>query len=90
MWVAARCEPELRPAMVKVDAKFTSSVIERWARALPETTADPRPEAERSLVFAVCNGLALRRIFPAPHESDSGEVLSLLQAALRETSKDKP
>lgn len=82
LWVAARCDADLQAATVEVDARFTEAVAARWACALPGGTLSERPEVARSLLFAVCNGLALRRIAPVPHEADAQEVLSLLKSRL--------
>lgn len=88
LWVAARCEPELLAAVTEVDARFTHGVAERWARALPDEAATASAEVIRSLLFAVCNGMALRRVVPVGHEAEADEVLALLKARFCESEEN--
>lgn len=83
LWTAARTDPGLRAAVVEVDTRFSAGVAERLARVLPQTGFDLRDRIARSLVFAVCNGLAMRRVIPAPHEAGADEVLGLFKEALQ-------
>lgn len=83
LWTAARTDPGLRAAVVEVDTRFSAGVAERLARVLPQTGFDLRDRIARSLVFAVCNGLAMRRVIPVPHEAGADEVLGLFKEALQ-------
>lgn len=83
LWVASRTDPVLRAAVVGVDSRFSAGIADRLTAVLPDTGFDLRDRVARSLVFAVCNGLAMRRVIPAPHEAEADEVLRLLKAALQ-------
>lgn len=80
LWIAARSDPELHRSMVEVDARFTEAVAERWSEALVAGPERDHPQAIRSLLFAACYGLALRRITSVAHEADAEDVLDLLKS----------
>ena len=84
LWVAARTDPELAQAVVRLDAEFMADAEASFAELFPdETAADPAlPRVALNVVFGSLEGLALSRLIPGYEPSSPDAVLAVLKQLL--------
>jgi AcrR family transcriptional regulator len=84
LWVAARTDPELAEAVVRLDAEFMTAAEASFAELFPdETAADPGlPRLALNVIFGSLEGLALSRLLPGYEPSRPEAVLLVLKQLL--------
>jgi AcrR family transcriptional regulator len=85
LWVAARNDPELAAAVVRLDSDFGAAAEASFAELFPdETSADPRlARTALGLLFGLMEGLALSRLLPGYEPCPADDVLALLKQLIR-------
>lgn len=86
LWVAARTDPDLAPAIVDTDRKFADACERVYAELLPPSDfADtaPQPRVGLEMVFALMNGLAVARSIDGYQPISSDDVLKAFKTLVR-------
>jgi AcrR family transcriptional regulator len=94
LWVAARTDPDLAPAVIDTDRKFAAACGRVFTEVFSESDfADTslNPAIGLQMVFALMNGLALARSIEGYEAFATGEVLDAFKTMVRPllTTKSK-
>jgi AcrR family transcriptional regulator len=93
LWVAARTDPELAPAVIDTDREFAAACERVYAQLFSagefaNTSLNPRIGLQ--MVFALMNGLALARSIDGYESLATGEVLDAFKTMVRPMLTTKP
>lgn len=91
LWVAARTDSDLAPAVIETDRQFAAACERISADLLapggtdggPEGTGSPHPQIGPQMVFALMNGLALSRSIDGYDPLASDEILETFKRLVR-------
>lgn len=86
LWVAARTDPDLAPAIVDTDRKFADACERVYAgllRAGEFADTAPQPRVGLEMVFALLNGLAVARSIDGYQPLCTGDVLKTFKTLVR-------
>jgi AcrR family transcriptional regulator len=93
LWVAARTDPDLAPAVIDTDKKFATACARIYAQLFPASDfADTslNPGIGLQMVFALMNGLALARSIEGYESLATGEVLDAFKTLVRPMLTTQP
>ncbi|PXX06300.1 TetR family transcriptional regulator [Mycolicibacterium moriokaense] len=93
LWVAARTDPELAPAVIDTDRKFAAACAQVFAQVFSESDfADTslNPAIGLQMVFALMNGLALSRSIDGYESLATDEILDAFKTLVRPLLTTKP
>jgi AcrR family transcriptional regulator len=93
LWVAARTDPELAPAVIDTDRKLAAACERVYAQLFPAGDfADPslNPGIVLQMVFALMNGLAVAQSIDGYEPLSTGEVLDTFKTLVRPLLTTKP
>jgi hypothetical protein len=93
LWVAARTDPDLAPAVIDTDREFAAACERVYAQLFPAgDVADPslNPGIGLQMVFALMNGLAVARSIDGYEPFATGEVLDAFKTMVRPLLTTKP
>ena len=93
LWVAARTDPDLAPAVIDTDSKFAAACERVYTQVFSESDfADTslNPAIGLQMVFALMNGLALARSIEGYEALATGEVLAAFKTLVRPLLTTKP
>jgi AcrR family transcriptional regulator len=93
LWVAARTDPDLAPAVIDTDTRFAGACENVFAQLFPAgDVAGPsvNPRIGLQMVFALMNGLALARSIEGYEPLATGEVLDAFKTLVRPLLTTKP
>jgi AcrR family transcriptional regulator len=86
LWVAARTDADLAPAVIDTDRKFAVACAQVFAQVFSESDfadTSPNPVIGLHMVFALMNGLALSRSIEGYESLATSEVLDAFKALVR-------
>ena len=93
LWVAARTDPDLAPAVIDTDKEFAESCARVYAQLFSASDfADTslNPVIGLQMVFALMNGLALTRSIEGYEPLATGEVLDAFKTMVRPLLTTQP
>jgi AcrR family transcriptional regulator len=93
LWVAARTDPDLAPAVIDTDRKFAAACERVYAHLFPADDVagtSLNPGIGLQMVFALMNGLALARSIEGYEALAIGEVLDAFKTLVRPLLTAKP
>jgi AcrR family transcriptional regulator len=93
LWVAARTDPDLAPAVIDTDRQFAAACERVYAQLFPAgdfADTSPNPGIGVQMVFALMNGLALARSIDGYAPLATGEVIDAVKTVLRPLLTTKP
>jgi AcrR family transcriptional regulator len=93
LWVAARTDPDLAPAVIDTDRKFAAACGQVNAQLFPAgdvASVSLNPGIGLQMVFALMNGLALARSIEGYESLASGEVLDAFKTLVRPMLTTQP
>jgi AcrR family transcriptional regulator len=85
LWMAARCDPSLAEAVVRLDREFMTSSEAVFRELFPDQIA-ARPDlagAGLGLLFTLMHGLALSRLQPGYEPAPAAGILAAFKALVR-------
>jgi AcrR family transcriptional regulator len=86
LWVAARSDPSLAAAVVRLDREFIASSEAVFRELFADEAAAARPDLARvgvGLVYALLGGLALSRLIPGYEQAPAADVIAAYTGLLR-------
>jgi AcrR family transcriptional regulator len=86
LWVAARTDPDLAPAVIDTDKQFAAACARVYGQLFPArdfTDTSLNPGIGVQMVFALMNGLALARSIDGYESFATGEVLDAFKTMVR-------
>jgi AcrR family transcriptional regulator len=93
LWVAARTDPDLAPAVIDTDRKLAAACERVFAQlfsAVDFADTSVNPGIGLQMVFALMNGLALARSIDGYESLATGEVLDAFKTMVRPLLATKP
>jgi AcrR family transcriptional regulator len=93
LWVAARTDRDLAPAVIDTDRKFAAACEHVYAQLFPAgdvAATSLNPGIGLQMVFALMNGLALARSIEGYESLATGEVLDAFKTMVRSLLTAKP
>lgn len=87
LWVAARTDPDLAPAIIETDRQFAEACERVYAQLLapagPETAATPQSRVGLQMAFALMNGLAMSRLIDGYEPLAANDILDTFKTLAR-------
>jgi len=92
LWLAARTDPELTPAVEAVDREFSSTSVELFRELFPdESAAAPDlPVTAVATLFTFLNGLALSNLVPGCMPVAADDLLGVFKSLIANAMPDDP
>jgi len=92
LWVAARTDPEIADAVVRVDHDFLTASEDAFREVfVDETAADPGlPRIAVGMVFTFLNGLAVAQLVPTYAPLDARQLLDIFTALVTSALPAEP
>lgn len=85
LWMAARCDPALAEAVVRLDREFMAASEAVFRELFPDEIA-ARPDLARAalgLLYALMDGLALARLIPGYEPAPATDILTAFKTLVR-------
>ncbi|OBK85538.1 TetR/AcrR family transcriptional regulator [Mycolicibacter sinensis] len=87
LWVAARTDPDLAPAIIETDRQFAEACERVYAQLLapagPESTATAQSRVGLQMAFALMNGLAMSRLIDGYEPLAANDILDTFKTLAR-------
>lgn len=86
LWVGARTDSDLAPAVVDTDRQFADACARVYAEVFPETDfadASPDPRIALQMVFALMDGLAMAQSIDGYQPLATGDILATFKTLIR-------
>lgn len=85
LWVAARTDPDLAPAVIETDRQFADACDRVYAEllALSDATAAPQSRIGLQMAFALMNGLAMSRSIAGYEPLAAKDILDAFKTVAR-------
>lgn len=86
LWVAARTDPDLAPAIIAADREFAAACERVYGELFPATEFDdaaPNPAVGLQMVFALMNGLAVAQSIDGYEPLAAGDILDAFKTMVR-------
>jgi AcrR family transcriptional regulator len=92
LWLAARTDAELAPAVEAVDRQFTDTSVELFRELFPaESAADPQlPVTAVATLFTFLNGLALSNLVPGCMPVSADDLLGIFKSMIANAMPAEP